>query len=133
MLDIRKRSMALCCCLFVVALGGCSAKQECDSPETRAAVLKSVSNDHANPLGKFAAENSTAKPGDGSAESERAKQQPLYLVGDKIVTSGALLLSDILLGVAPSETGSGAGSCACQAPGAGSAAAKATATGSASK
>lgn len=52
-------------------------------------------------------------------------------IGDKIVTSGALLLSDMLLGVAPSETGSGAGSCACSTPGAGSA--KPPAVGSASK
>src|SRR5947209_7103466 len=42
-------------------LASCDAKPECDSPETRKAVLDSVSDDHRNPLVEFAAHNSTVK------------------------------------------------------------------------
>ena len=56
--------------------------------ETRDAVLKSVSDDHNNALGKYAAENSTtAKPSDASSESKKSRQHPLYLLGEKIVTT----------------------------------------------
>jgi hypothetical protein len=73
---------------FLIFLSGCSAKPECDSFETRDAVLKTVSNDHNNALGKYAAENSTtAKPSDTSSKSEKSRQQPLYLLGQKIVTT----------------------------------------------
>ena len=48
-------------------------------------MLQIVSNDHNNPLARYAAENpNTAKPNDGGSEAEKA--QPLYLLGEKIVT-----------------------------------------------
>lgn len=64
----------------MISLGGCEPKLECDSPETRKAVLDAVSDDHRNPLVEFAARNSTAK---ASLDSNK----PLYLLGDKIVTT----------------------------------------------
>ncbi|MET4201878.1 hypothetical protein [Bradyrhizobium sp. LA6.12] len=51
-------------------------------PETRKAILDIVSDDHRNPLVEFAARNSTAK-----ANLENNK--PLYLLGEKIVTTSA--------------------------------------------
>jgi hypothetical protein len=67
---------------IVISLSGCDAKPECDSPETRKAVLDIVSDDHRNPLVEFAAKNSTAKV---SLENNR----PLYLLGEKIVTTSS--------------------------------------------
>ncbi|MCS3495595.1 hypothetical protein M2189_005446 [Bradyrhizobium japonicum] len=61
-------------------LASCDAKPECDSPETRKAILDIVSDDHRNPLVEFATRNSTAK-----ANLENNK--PLYLLGEKIVTT----------------------------------------------
>ena len=83
-----ERSLALCGLPFLILLGGCGAgKPECDSIETRNAVLQIVSNDPNNPLAKYAAENpNAAKPGDGSPEAEKSKQ-PMYLLGEKIVTT----------------------------------------------
>jgi hypothetical protein len=76
---------------FLILLGGCEAKPECDSFETRNAVLQAVSDDHNNALGRYAAKNSTTAnsttASDGSAEAEKSKQQPLYLLGEKIVTT----------------------------------------------
>jgi hypothetical protein len=86
--QFRKRSVVFSTCSFLIFLSGCSAKPECDSFETRDAVLKSVSDDHNNALGKYAAENSTmAKPSDASSESKKSRQRPLYLLGEKIVTT----------------------------------------------
>jgi hypothetical protein len=85
---LRKQSIVFSSCSFLIFLSGCSAKPECDSFESRDAVLKAVSDDHNNALGKYAAENSTtAKPSNTNSESEKAKQQPLYLLGEKIVTT----------------------------------------------
>jgi hypothetical protein len=87
--DFFKPSIILGNCCFLTFLGGCSAKPECDSFETRDAVLKSVSNDHDNALGKFAAKtaSNSASPG-ASSETEKVKQQrPLYLLGEKIVAT----------------------------------------------
>ena len=81
-----RRSLALCNLPVLLFLSGCGGL-ECDSIETRNAVLQIVSNDHNNPLARYAAENpNTAKPSDGSAEAEKSRQQPLYLLGEKIVT-----------------------------------------------
>ncbi|MBR0823000.1 hypothetical protein [Bradyrhizobium liaoningense] len=63
-------------------LASCDAKPECDSPETRKAILDIVSDDHRNPLVEFAARNSTAKV---SLENNK----PLYLLGEKIVTTSS--------------------------------------------
>jgi len=65
---------------LMIVLGGCSAKPECDSTETRTAVLQIVSDDHRNGLVEYAARNSTAKP-----NLENSK--PLYLLGERIVTA----------------------------------------------
>jgi len=73
---------------FLVFLSGCEAKPECDSFETRNAVLQTVSNDHNNPLVKYAAKSSNmAKSTDANSEAEKSKQRPLYVLGEKIVTT----------------------------------------------
>ena len=75
-------------CLSVLAfLTGCSSpKVECDSSETREAVLKIVSDDHKNALANFAASNSNVvKEVEKSPNTEGAR--PLYLLGEKIVTT----------------------------------------------
>lgn len=66
----------------LVVLGGCGDQLECDSIETRKAVLQTISNDHRNPLVNYAAKESTAKP---TAENS----EPQYLLGEKIVTTSA--------------------------------------------
>jgi hypothetical protein len=84
----RKRPIFFLSFPFLIFLGGCDARPECDSFETRNAVLQNVSNDHNNPMVKYAAENSTmAKSSDASSEAEKSKQQPLYHLGEKIVTT----------------------------------------------
>jgi hypothetical protein len=73
---------------FLVFLSGCEAKPECDSFETRNAVLQTVSDDHNNALVKYAAKNSNvAKSSDANLEAETSKQQPSYVLGEKIVTT----------------------------------------------
>src|ERR1700744_4466367 len=54
-----KRPMVFWSLPFLILLGGCEAKPECDSFETRNAVLQAVSADHNNALGQYAAKNST--------------------------------------------------------------------------
>ncbi len=84
---VSRRSLALCSFPILVFLSGCGAgKPECDSIDTRNAVLDIVSNDHDNALGRYAAENpNTAKPNNAGSEAEKTK--PLYLLGEKIVTT----------------------------------------------
>jgi hypothetical protein len=82
----RKRLLVLWSFLVLILLSGCDAKPECDSSETRNAVLHAVSDDHNNALGKYAAKNSTTAS-DASSEAEKTRQQPLYLLGEKIVTT----------------------------------------------
>jgi hypothetical protein len=73
---------------FLIFLGGCDSKPECDSVETRNAVLQTVSDDHNNALVEYAAKNSTiAKSSDVIPEAEKSKQKPLYVLGEKIVTT----------------------------------------------
>jgi hypothetical protein len=84
----HERSIIFWSLPFLVFLSGCSAKPECDSPETRNAVLQTILDDHNNPLVKYAAKNSTtAKSSDASSESEKSKEPPLYLLGEKIITT----------------------------------------------
>ncbi|QOZ34058.1 hypothetical protein XH92_22320 [Bradyrhizobium sp. CCBAU 53421] len=64
----------------LVALSGCGNQLECDSIETRKAVLQTIADDHRNPLVNYAAKESTAKP-----DPENSK--PQYLLGEKIVTT----------------------------------------------
>jgi hypothetical protein len=84
----RKRPIVFWSFPFLIFLSGCDAKPECDSFETRNTVLQTVSDDHNNPLIKYAAKSSTmAKSSDASSEAEKSKQQPVYLLGEKIVTT----------------------------------------------
>ena len=69
----------------LVLLGGCEARPECDSPETRSAVLDAVANDHNNALGEYAANNSTTAS-DASKKAETSRRQPIYVLGEKLVT-----------------------------------------------
>jgi len=78
--NYRDRSLVLCLPLLLLS-SGCSAKLECDSIETRQAVLQFISDDKNNPLLDYAARNSNA----GSQDRERAK--PLYQLGQRIVTA----------------------------------------------
>jgi hypothetical protein len=84
----RKRPTVFWSLPFLIFLGGCDAKPECDSFETRNAVLKTVSEDHKNALAEYAAKSSNlAKSSDANSEAEKSKQQPLYVLGEKIVTT----------------------------------------------
>jgi hypothetical protein len=71
---------------ILVLLGGCEAKPECDSAETRSAVLEAVANDHKNALGEYAANNSTTASG-ASTKADASRRQPIYVLGDKLVTT----------------------------------------------
>ena len=73
-------------CLFVSS--GCVAAPECDSIETRKAVLDFVSGDGNNPLVTYAAKNSTAGRESAAGKSQDSKsERPLYQLGQKIVTT----------------------------------------------
>ena len=85
-MSFQSRSFAYPVLPVLLMLGGCGPKVECDSSETREAVLNSVSHDHANRLANYAAEKSdVAKLAEKAPESEAAK--PMYLLGEKIVTT----------------------------------------------
>src|ERR1700722_9977394 len=78
----RERPLVFSSFALAILLGGCDSKSgpQCDSSETRNAVLKAVSNDRDNALAKYAAaENSDAAEahGDGS-EAGKSQQQPTY-------------------------------------------------------
>ena len=64
--------------LFVYG-SGCSSQPECDSSETRSAVLQFILEDRNNPLLDYAARNSNSK----SVESTK----PLYQLGQRMVTA----------------------------------------------
>lgn len=84
----RKRPLAFWSVPFLIFLGGCDSKPECDSFETRNAVLQSVSDDHNNPLVEYAAKNpNEAKSSDANSEAKKSKQPPLYTLGENIVTT----------------------------------------------
>jgi hypothetical protein len=73
---------------FLILLSGCEAKPECDSSETRNAVLQTVSDDHKNALAEYAAKSpNLAKSSEASSEVEKSKQQPQYVLGEKIATT----------------------------------------------
>ena len=91
---LRERSLVLFGFPFLMFLGGCDAKPECDSIETRGAVLNIVSGDHRNPLGAYAAKNSIANKDDTNAPFAEVTRsvgsdstKPLYLLGQKMVTT----------------------------------------------
>jgi hypothetical protein len=82
----HKRRSILWTVPFVFLLGGCEAKPECDSTETRSAVLEAVENDHKNALGEYAANNSTTAS-NTSKSADASRRQPIYVLGDKLVTT----------------------------------------------
>jgi hypothetical protein len=91
---LHGRSLGLWSLPCLVFLSACGAKPECDSFETRNAVLQVISDNHRNPLATYAAKNSTSNRDSSnisgpdvakSANSENEK--PLYRLGEKIVTS----------------------------------------------
>jgi hypothetical protein len=76
------------------SLSGCDAAPECDSFETRNAVLKAVSDDHNNALVAYAAKHSTPQGASSRESSETDKPsnsentKPFYRLEDeKIVTT----------------------------------------------
>ena len=88
MLYFHKRPIVFWSFPFLVLLSGCDAKPECDSVETRSAVLQTVSDDHNNALVEYAAKNpNMAKSRDASSEAEKSEQRPSYLLGETIVTT----------------------------------------------
>ena len=67
---------------------GCIAAPECDSIETRMAVLQFVSGDGNNPLVAYAANNSTPGKASATAKSQTSKSKtPLYQLGQRMVTT----------------------------------------------
>jgi hypothetical protein len=85
----HNRPLVLCSIPLLILLGGCDAqpKPECDSFETRNAVLQTVSSDHGNHLAKFAAGHSAeANSPNAGSSAEKSDQKPMYLLGDKMVT-----------------------------------------------
>jgi hypothetical protein len=81
----REQSLLLSSFSFLLFLVGCESKVECDSIETREAVLQFVANDSNNPLANFAERNST-EPKEGSG-AKSANEKPVYLMGQRIVTT----------------------------------------------
>jgi hypothetical protein len=75
--NFRKQPIVFWSFTFLILLGGCDRKPECDSFETRNAVLKAVSEDHNNALGKYAAAKS---------DNTSSDQKPLYVLDDKVIT-----------------------------------------------
>jgi hypothetical protein len=92
MLYFRERLLVSWSFPFLILLSGCEAWPECDSSETRYAVLQIVSDDHGNPLATFAAKNSSVVKEKSSTPTSQAEkssnlEKPLYLLGDTIVTT----------------------------------------------
>jgi hypothetical protein len=71
---------------LLIFSGGCSARPECDSIETRKAVLQFVLDDRNNPLLDYATKNSGASGRAGKSKSIESAP-PLYQLGQKIVTA----------------------------------------------
>lgn len=73
---------------FLVVSTGCIAAPECDTIETRKAVLQFVLGDGSNPLGTYAAENSTAGKNSAAGKSPNLEVETArYQLGQKIVTT----------------------------------------------
>jgi len=85
----RKRPLVFWSFALAILLGGCDSKSglQCDSSETRNAVLQAVSNDRDNALAKYAAtQNSDAAKAHGDEPGKSQQQQPAYLLDDEMVT-----------------------------------------------
>ena len=77
---MQKRHFSALASLVLVC--SCSAKPDCDSNETRLAVIEAVSGDAHNPLARFAAKNATPT-------SPSEKDKPVYQLTQKLVTTSA--------------------------------------------
>jgi hypothetical protein len=85
---VRKPSAVFWSFPFLFFLGGCDARPECDSVETRNAVLQIVSDDHKNALAEYAAKNpNVAKSDNANPVAEKSQQEPLYRLGEQMVTT----------------------------------------------
>jgi hypothetical protein len=84
----RIRSLFFWSIPFLFISNGCVAAPECDTIETRKAVLDFVSGDGKNPLVAYAARNSTAGQESAAGKSRDSKSEsPLYQLEQKIVTT----------------------------------------------
>jgi hypothetical protein len=84
----RKRSIVLLSFPVLALLGGCDGGPECDTPETRLAVIESVSTNQADPLAGFAEKNATIpRATDASPAAKKTIERPTYQLGEKIVTA----------------------------------------------
>ncbi|MBR1211308.1 hypothetical protein JQ629_22700 [Bradyrhizobium sp. AUGA SZCCT0222] len=85
---LTSRSLVCWILPFLVVSSECIAAPECDSLETRKAVLQFVLGDGNNPLVTYAAKNSTAGKASADATSQHSKsEKPLYQLGQRIVTT----------------------------------------------
>jgi hypothetical protein len=85
---LTSRSLVCWILPFLVVSSECIAAPECDSLETRKAVLQFVLGDGNNPLVTYAAKNSTAAKASADATSQHSKsEKPLYQLGQRIVTT----------------------------------------------
>ncbi|MBR1251308.1 hypothetical protein JQ609_30855 [Bradyrhizobium sp. AUGA SZCCT0169] len=88
MRSLTSRSLVCWTLLFLVVSSGCIAAPECDSIETRKAVLQFVLDDGNNPLVSYAARNSTTGKASADATSQDSKsEKPLYQLGQRMVTT----------------------------------------------
>lgn len=69
------RSLVVLSVSFLVVPGACIAAPECNSIETRKAVLDFVSGDGSNPLVTYAAKNSTAGQSAAAGEPQKSKNE----------------------------------------------------------
>jgi hypothetical protein len=88
----RRRPMGLLSLPCLVFLSACGAKPECDSFETRNAVLQTISDNHRDPLATYAAKNSNMNSSNSSSpdaarSTDSENKKPLYRLGEKIVTT----------------------------------------------
>lgn len=55
-------------------------------PETRSEILKVISSDHQNPLGKYAADHPNTAT-DAAIKADPNNEKPLYTLGEQMVTT----------------------------------------------
>ena len=85
---LTSRSVVCWTLPFLVVSSGCIAAPECDSIETRKAVLQFLLGDGNNPLVSYAAKNSTAGKASADATAQDSKsEKPQYQLGQRIVTT----------------------------------------------
>ena len=86
--SFRSRSLVCGVIPYLVVSSGCIAAPECDSIETRKALLQFVLGDGNNPLVAYAAKNSTASKETAVGKSQNAKtEKPMYQLGQRMVTT----------------------------------------------